>query len=275
MERDETRGTDRDPRQPSGEQRWLYLAAALGLLIVLAGAFAAARLFRGDGAEDGAVRAEPASPTPREGGVIQVDGIIVDTSRPDWKDAFREEEAQKPRYDQVINGIEVGPTVELRQRPPQCQAGDTIAPEDAEAIPELEITPAYLPEFAVHDSSEADGCLAYPLVLFEHYSIPADPAAAERISTGEMSWFEVRHGGIFHIIRRRMDEPRLRVEHIAAERWEPRTIAGMPAAIGRPIIGSLGPGMVLIWNEENGVLTQVSGDDMALEELVQIAEGLQ
>jgi hypothetical protein len=107
-----------------------------------------------------------------------------------------------------------------------------------------------------------------------HYWIPADPEATGMIARREANWFEVRHGSIFHVIKRKLDTPALRVEEIPAERWEPRTVAGKPAAVAPPIAGSFGHAAVLVWDQEKSVLIQVSGDSIALDELLRIAEGL-
>ncbi len=52
-------------------------------------------------------------------------------------------------------------------------------------------------------------------------------------------------------------------------------MAGKPAAIASPIIGSFGQSMVLIWDAKTGVLTQVGGENMDLREVTRVAEALQ
>lgn len=241
---------------------------------IVAFAFAGFLVSRLSGGTDVQPLAAELTPEPTNHAMATIDGVTVDTSNPGWMEPLQEAEARKPRYDQVINGIAIGPSVQ-RPQPPVCTSGDLLSPDQASRIPELVLQPTYLPAFSELDSEEADGCQQQPVAYFTHYFIPADPNAAEVISRKEASWFEVRHGSIFHIIRRKMESPALRVPEIASDRWEATTIAGKPAAIGRPILGSLGPGMVLQWDDENGVLTQVSGDNIALAELIRIAEGLQ
>lgn len=245
------------------------LLALVAVLAVGALGVVAARSLGDDDAT--ATASQDATPTPGERRTVTIDGQVVDTTTSEWMARYREEEAKKPRFDQEINGIRVGPTVANAPAPEACRGLPALTPETIDD-PELTREPGYLPAFSEFEFAEADGCAGHAQEFFRHYVVPADPAAADLVTSGEKSWFDVRHGGVFHVIRRRMDQPRLNVSEIAAERWQAGTIAGRPAAIARPIIGSFGPAMVLVWDKDTGILTQVSGDDMALEELTRIAE---
>jgi hypothetical protein len=62
---------------------------------------------------------------------------------------------------------------------------------------------------------------------------------------------------------------------VASQNWQPATIAGLPAAVGRPILDEgLGVGEVVIWDGERMLLTTVRTTDLGLAELLRIAEGV-
>lgn len=246
-------------------------AAAVGSLLAVAIGFTAARL--SDEAEPRAA-AEPATttPGPRHPAVAVIDGYVIDTSDPNWQDPWLDAERAKPRYDQVLNGIAVGPTV--RVEAPRCR-GYFQSVDQAAKDPLLSIEPGYLPPSSQLESKEADGCADGATKYFLHYVIPGDLSQGEKVARREANWFEIQHGSYFHIIRRKQATPALQVSSIPAERWSAAIIGGKPAAVARPIIGSFGEAMVLVWDASAGVLTQVGGDNLALEELIRIAEGLQ
>ncbi len=74
------------------------------------------------------------------------------------------------------------------------------------------------------------------------------------------------------MISRGLVEPSVRIA-IPAERWSAGTIAGHPAAIARPILAN-GLGQTAIVVSDNGVVTTIQADNLTLDELQRIANGL-
>ncbi len=114
-----------------------------------------------------------------------------DTSKPGWYEPYLAEE-RRPAYDQVINGITVGPTA-------YPSTGGPCTPGSAEPVPisetvgtSVQIAPKYLPPFTVASVSTAVRCHGVVAGVTADYSIPSDPAVR-------------RFGGYFMITRQLVD----------------------------------------------------------------------
>jgi hypothetical protein len=205
----------------------------------------------------------------------------IDTSEPGWDVPYWEEWRAKPRYDQVINGIAVGPTVERTDLICGPDADWRVVEPGAERGTDLEIDPSYLPAGAhvldrpLDDFAfmTCDGQIASTGLSV---GVAAEPGAAARLAEGD-SWFAVRTGGVINV-HKRLYQPGAtpgEFTDIPAEHWYAETVAGLPAAVGRPILDAgLGSGAVLVWDQDIGVLTTVWASDLSLDELLKVAEGV-
>ena len=230
--------------------------------------------------------AQPTSNDPAEspGATPTPDDIPeIDTTEPGWDQPYREEWRAKPRYDQVINGIEVGPNVTrtgLACGPGSEQEFRLGQAEDAEGTL-LEISPTYLPPGGhILDEPLDDhafvNCNARLISSGLSVGVSAEPDALSRLEAGE-SWFAVRTGGIINV-HKRLFAPGVtpgEAANLPAEHWYADTIAGLPAAVGRPIIDAgLGSSAVLIWDPDDSLLTTVYARDLSLEDVLKFAEGV-
>lgn len=280
---------DRRPRSDEGQRslagRWRpggraqAAGAAVAVLAVGAIAFALVR-FGGDspGLEPAAAD-QPAieeqidaarKPGPDE---TPVPGTPITTSGPWWHIPYENAYRMKPRYEQVINGIKVGPDTAI-DTPDLCKAGEASYIDASRAgSSDVSFKPRYLIAGATLSQHTAIECRGRILVNEAEYGFPPADDAIERIAGGE-SWFTVPHGGRFSIARAVRDVPASKSD-IAAEHWEPATIAGLPAAVGRPILDEgLGNAEILVWDERTSVLTRVTTTNVSLKEALQITEGL-
>jgi hypothetical protein len=259
--------------------RTVYRVVAAGLLVSAAVAVAvvAWTSTSDEAAQTRAAAAQPASPTPRATPAPTAPGaaspspsvapvttpsaplpLQPDTSQPGWYRPYLEAERGKPRFDQVVNGITVGPTAFARGVP-TCPQGLEDAPVTRAAGTPLQVEPAYLPEGAREDGDAAAVvCQGVVAAAQRLYSVAADPARGSR-------------GGRFSIVRWR-GEPRAPVT-IAAERWTAGAVGGRPAAIATPILPiGLGESAVVAYSD--GIVTVVQAANLPIEEVRRITEGV-
>ncbi len=242
-------------------RRNVYRAAvAVALVAVAVLTFSVARQVRGMGGGQLAA-AQPAQPTPPP---VPPGGLPAnpDTTKPWWHVPYLQAERAKPRFDQTINGITVGPTSKQRGGP-VCVPGSAqdVAIDQAAGTPVM-LTPKYLPVGIAQSVASAVVCQV--------------GGAKQAIGTERQYWVEPdrkagRRGGTVTIARR-YGGPRVAID-IPAERWSAGTVAGHPAAIAKPILPmGLGQSAVVVY--ANGVITWLQATSFTLDELLRIAEGL-
>jgi hypothetical protein len=255
------------------KRRFIWVAGVAVALAALAGGFLAGRAIFDDGPATGAPPGPPSSaaevtplPTPSPGDEI-------DTSRPGWALAYLEADKLLPRYDQVINGIIVGPTAPGGESG-LCQPGEArwVRLEEAQRLdPAMARVPTRLPAGAILDRVMGIACGEHLISMEFTIVIPSAPDGARQMAQGR-SWFDVEHGGQLIVSRDRTKEP-ARSSTIAAERWEAATVAGLPAAIGRAVLrDELWESMVVVWDASRNLQVTVRGFDRKLPELLALAE---
>jgi hypothetical protein len=221
------------PRQSPGSLRW-RLAAIVALLAI---SIALAACFASQGDE------------PPEG----VSDIRLE------RDQLTREEAAKPRFEGVVNGIRLyslsaAPDV---QRKDACS---DAKPEEAEELTlsdvagtSMEIIPTYLPAGA------------------EEVEPMEPPVACKGIVVSVQRWWIIRGKGDFFITHRQ-GEQAIQID-TSADRVSAATVGGKPAVVVAPLApDGLGPSAVIV--AEDFGLTYVVGLDLPLEETMKIAEGL-
>ena len=193
----------------------------------------------------------------------------------DW-DRYFNEDAQKPRFNQEINGILVGPTAAGPDYSGLCtEPGVTpqwVGPEIAVGAV-VDVNPAYLPEgvelswpWMPADVTECDGTV---VSVLKEYHVSAKYSDQH---TGVLLW----SGGGFSIWRM-LSTIRAFPLSGAAERMGPISIAGRPAVLMRAVMPGgvdIGMGHMAIVIAEDFGLTVLQGDGLPLEEFIKIAEGL-
>jgi hypothetical protein len=196
-----------------------------------------------------------------------------DTKRPFWGVPYRAEDAAKPRVDLQVEGIMVGPHVAVAPGSRWCEPGEAEwLPAEGADQSQLRIKPSYLPAGAVLDRARAIACKGVVVSVEHDYVIPAEEGFQDRVARGQLSWFEGRHGGAFSISKRLAEFPAY-ASGIAAERWSGGRVAGLPAALGRPILDEgFGDAAVVVWDDPLELV--VSGTELRLAELRKIAEGV-
>lgn len=237
--------------------RMTIVGAALAIAVV---GYAVARESRGSSALPGRARAAPvaaASPTPAIGQLP----VNPDTTKAWWHVPYLQADQAKERRDQVVNGITVGPTA--AQRSPQCAVDsvESATLDDAAGTP-LAIAPKYVPVWTERGPSHAATCqIAGARVI----------ASSDQLFMVDPNTARGSRGGRFSIVRFRGD-PSVALG-IPAERWEPRTVAGRPAAVANPILANgLGESAVVV--DADGIVTKVQAFNLPLDEVLRIAEGL-
>jgi len=194
---------------------------------------------------------------------------------PGWWATYFNEDAQKPRFNQEINGILVGPDDSLGPRSDVCtgltpQWGD---PEKAKGTI-VDFSPSYLPEGVKRAASEAESvveCGGTIFSLLRSYDVPAK-YGPDVSPSNPPEW----GGGSFSIWRM-LDESRSFPLMGAAERMEPITIAGRAAVLMRPVMPEgedYGLDSLAIVIAEDFGLTAIQGGGLPLGEFIKIAEGL-
>lgn len=200
--------------------------------------------------------------------------------QPGWDEPYYDADRVRPRVEQVINGIRIGPNVEsdwLADCPPRSIFW--AEPESVRGTP-VWIEPSYLPDDALEDGEprlrdmEAVACEETAISLRVMYGRAAVPDVMERLARGE-SWFDIPTGGYITIYRSSA-QGRNVTSSEASDRWYGTTIDGLPAAVARPILErGLGEAWAVTWNPDTEVVTIIRGLNMTADEVIRIAEGLQ
>jgi hypothetical protein len=230
--------------------RWVL--PLLLLVAVGAGSFWGVRALRG---EDEAATAKP---------------------RPDfWYVPYFEADAKKPRFDQEINGILIGPTAPELTSDLCGQPGVTpeyVAPEMAKGTV-VDFESAYLPGGVTLRSSagavEVVSCGGTIAGVEKRFDVagrsdPANPSVP-LWAGGEItvSRFLTRSRAV------QLDE--------ANERMQAATIGGKPAVIVRPVMPDgvdIGIGEAYVVVADDSGMTVISGRGLPLDEFLKFAEGL-
>ncbi len=200
------------------------------------------------------------------------DNVEPDTTQPFWYTRYLNEDAAKPRFDQVVNGIRVGPTVAYDGAPP-CAPGAATLVGAAEANG----TPLETPFQPGRGTLQRDDTIACNGALvaheLEYYTAP-DPNLDANLRSGRARWETSAHGTALSIYRSLTSAPAWNCG-IAADRWYAGSIKGMPAAIARPAhdIG-LGVSTIVIWDPKAGVQTTLVATNMTIGQLTAFAEAL-
>lgn len=193
--------------------------------------------------------------------------LQIDTIDPNWDVPYWQEWQAKPRYDQALAGIRIGPTVEVER---SCESRELIRAVDPSMAKgtALEISPRYLPAGAVLAADPSRTLIGSTLACGDTLilndakaGIPAADNAEERRTAGE-SWFQIPHGGFIEISRisyatREHATPAIGTD-IPGSHWEERQVGSRIAAVGRPVLDAgLGPAELYSWNPDTRVLTQI------------------
>jgi len=175
------------------------------------------------------------------------------------RDQLMREEAAKPRFEGVVNGIRLyslaaGPAL---QRKSACS---DAKPEEVEHLTmsavagtPMEIIPTYFPPGA------------------EEVDPMEPPVACKGIVVSVQRWWIIRGKGDFYVSRRQ-GEQAIAIA-ASADRVSAATVGGKPAVLVAPLAPD-GFGLSTVIVAEEFGLTLVVGLDLPLEEIVKIAEGL-
>jgi hypothetical protein len=203
---------------------------------------------------------------------------------PSDSERYFNEDAQKPRFNQEINGILVWPGG------PGGLSTDGVAPkldlcaetnaESHYAAAEnalgtvLDVNPAYLPEGVElsHPWMPADvmECGGTVISVLKYYYVPS------KFSQGDQTGYLLWSGGEFSIWRM-LSERHAFPLFGAAKRMGPISIAGRSAVLMRPVMPEgmdigMGDGAIVI--AEDFGLTVIQGSGLPLSEFIKVAEGL-
>ncbi|MEJ5220522.1 MAG: hypothetical protein WHT63_00785 [Tepidiforma sp.] len=240
------------------------LASAVGAV-----SFALGRTYFGQG--DPAV-ASPGEPPSAPGMVTPLPAPgpteTIDTSKPGWGLPYLDADKALPRYDQVINGIAVGPGAIHESR--WCVPGQAQWVDAREADGTPLALPRSFPAGGVPGEARAVRCgdtIVHTEVTIE---FPASPTAAAEVASGK-SWFDVQHGGQMVIYKDLATAPGF-ASQIAAERWEAASVNGLPAALGRAVLrDEFGESAVVVWDERRNLQVVVRGVDVYVDDLLAVA----
>ncbi|MBI5947089.1 MAG: hypothetical protein HY875_03010 [Chloroflexi bacterium] len=274
----------------AGARRRAAILTAAALLMASAGFYIGRQTGRDEGARAApdagtvVVPGTPAGATPVVPETLPVPAAglpDIDTTRSGWQLPYLAEWRAKPRFDQAINGITVGPTAVRTGTVCGSDVKREDVPPSAFRGTVLEISPDYLPVggYVREDTMDEFGsafCGGEPGVSTLTVGIRAAADAAERLAAGE-SWFVVPHGGFINVHKYRYRDGAAPAEFtdIPASHWYADTIGGLPAAVGRPVLDAgLGGGAVLIWDAELRVSTVIYSYNLGLEELLKFAAGV-
>lgn len=246
----------------------LLLAAVAAVVAIVS--FIFGRMYLGP---DDPVAASPGEPPSAPGDVTPLPTPApddsIDTSKPGWGLSYLEADKALPRFDQVVNGIAVGPTAK-HQSGTWCTPGQAQWVDASEAEGTPLTLPKQFPAGGVATGARAVRCgdtIVHSEVTVE---LPASPTSAAEIASGK-SWFDVQHGGQLIIDKTLVAAPGFSSQ-IAAERWESTTVNGLPAALGRAILrDEFGESAVIVWDEERNLQVVVRGFDVHVDDLLAVA----
>ena len=199
---------------------------------------------------------------------------LPDTSVPDWGLPFRDEEAAKPRYAETINGIRLVPP-RGDESVAVCKPGEAKhATRESGDGSVLAVRSEYLASSAQLDPAftEQIECAGRIVVLERFYVVQHEPGAPERIGSGEVSWFDVEHGGYLWVTRMILTGPAWGGADVPSDQWSAATVAGLPAAVGTPAMPGFSHSSVVVWDANTGILTAIRALDRPIEEVRRVAE---
>jgi hypothetical protein len=260
------------------KQRTGVAAIALGVAVSVAGlaSFTTTRMLRDT--EDAAIAGsdsavEQVTPAPNSTPTPQG---RPDTSRPSWARVFLDQESSKQRYEQTIGPIRLIPGGKPASGPADCAAGAEWATTSEADASSLAIRPAFLPPGATVDPSMngATRCGSRVVNVERTYVVPAEANAESRVRSGAANWFDIEHGGYVWVWRTLIPGPNYFGSEVPSGQWAEATIAGLPAAVGKPTLDGLGHATVVVWDPQSGILTVVRGLDRTADEVVHVAEGV-
>ncbi len=196
-------------------------------------------------------------------------GETPDPSNPESLVMWLNRDSVLPRVDQVVAGIAVGPGVERSGGP--CVSAAPVDIEFREARgSRVDIVANYLPAGAELESSIAVRCGSVVAFAVLSYRLPIAPDLDERLAAGESYW-DIPRGGSIEVFRF-IGEP-AEQSGVAASRWMPGMLNGVPAAIGRPVLNEgLGEATVMVY--QHGVLTVIRASGLSLVETMRVAGGI-
>lgn len=246
----------------------LLLAAVAAVVAIIS--FTFGRMYLGP---DDPVVASPGEPpsAPGEMTPLPTPGPddSIDTSKPGWGLSYLEADKVLPRFDQVVNGIAVGPTA-MHKSGTWCTPGQAQWVDASEAMGTPLAFPEQFPAGGVPTDARAVRCgdtIVHSEVTVE---FPASPTSAAEIASGK-SWFDVQHGGQMSIYKDLFAAPGFS-SRIAAEHWESATVNGLPAALGRAILrDEFGESAVIVWDEQRNLQVVVRGFDVHVDDLLAVA----
>ncbi len=251
--------------------KWIGISALL--LVLVASGWIAGREFGGESARAN-IPAEagvpPSATTSVEPVTTPAPLDTLDLDNPDttvagWFLPATEAEAALPRYDQVLNGISIGPGYHVDLA---CDAG----PAYAGPRPASDLT-FHFPTLT-HPVEEAerrtDRCGETTVALFVRFSLPVDEADLARAARGEMDFFDAQHGGQVEIYRAIVETASVASSR-PAESFEATTINGNAAVISGPVYPrGFGHSEAIVFNERTKVLTVIRAGHVSLVELESI-----
>lgn len=247
----------------------LPIAGALLLATLVTGSYFLGRAI--SGGESTSAQTPRGTPTPVPPG--EELPAMPDTSQPGWAHPYTLAEAAKPRFNQQLGEILVGPDIDMGDLCPGPTKPDDI-PMDTITGSSVELSPIYLPARARIEHTEAAACDGKPSLATVEYFIPAVEEDLRRVRDGEITFFEARHSGIVILHRRIRPEASFQ-SFKPSERMRADTVAGRPAVLVEPMFAEgYGRAEVIIWDAESSTMTVVQTTDFTLGEAVKIAEGL-
>ncbi|MCX7618460.1 hypothetical protein [Tepidiforma sp.] len=241
---------------------WRLAGLAAAVAAVAVGGFALGRALLGsDGPADGAPGDGAPLPAP-------VPTETIDTSKPGWGLPYLDADKALPRYDQVVNGIAVGPSAKHESR--WCAPGQAQWVDAREADGTPLALPGSFPAGGVPGEARAVRCGDTIVHTEVTIAFPASPTAAAKVASGK-SWFDVQHGGVMTIYKDLATSPGF-ASQIASERWEAASVNGLPAALGRAVLrDEFGESAVVVWDERRNLQVVVRGVDVHVDDLLAVA----
>ena len=205
--------------------------------------------------------------TPVAEGATPEPGETPDPAHPETLIKWVNRDSSLPRLDQVVAGISVGPNAERGGGPCMTKRPPVDLEFSRAAGSQVDIQPRFMPEGAELRTSGAVQCGDEVAIAEVFYRLPVADDILGRVAAGERYW-DLPRGGSIQILRL-IGRP-AEASSIAAERWYAGSVAGYPAAIGRPILDEgLGDCEVMIYGD--GVLTVVRTTNISLAVTLQIA----